>query len=50
MPPPKSVLRAQQRAAEPLADLSLTSGEGFSIPDDGFAESSSVSASEIDGF
>jgi hypothetical protein len=50
MPPPKSVLRAQQRAAETLSDLSLTSGEGFSIPDDGFDESSSVSASTIDGF
>ena len=50
MPPPKSVLRAQQRAAETLSDLSLTSGEGFSIPDDGFDESSSVGASTIDGF
>ena len=50
MPPPKSVLRAQQRAAETLSDLSLTSGEGFSIPDDGFDESSSVGASTIEGF
>jgi hypothetical protein len=34
------VLRAQARVAKTLSDLSLTSGEGFAIPDGGMDESS----------